>query len=1700
MFSAVPEIPTLPNTPDLDLPLAEGPAQPLVLFPVRLETRYFALPGSGFELRVRIYPDQIHVDTHEPALTEDEQSWGRHFWEQTWRAGGDEARAKAAWRQLADRFDPPRAAWIARALQPQNPDDRPRTPLAHTDALLHPPQFGPVETKPAPWTRAPLARALPNRWHVLGYRDGRLVVNVQGAPIAEPLAAGPTPADGDENPFNDPKLRWMVDFDAAEAAGMAVRAHLTVDEALGGLDFLLALGLRDAPGSAAPELVALFDAHHYTGGLGFVPPGTPTNNTADAPAGFRSEDAGQEESYAAERTAAPETDAGEANAGVLAHALGLTVRARVFANLPHAPEQDAQNARAMNTALWQATWGYFLTQMMGAGEPGESPLGDEDVAWARRHFIGHVAAGGPLPTLRVGKQPYGVLPVTSLDAWQPPDGAADDARREAALHRLLVRLRAIWRRSVPQVPRLGRTEGSDPHTGVDADLAEVLSMEALSSRYSIRHLMGPHYLEQLFLVLSADFFADVWDDSPLPPLEARARLRERLRRRRLAERWWTQQAELAGAALQAIELGGRPRLARALYAPRQATLRGAAVQDGAQAELTPNYIAALLAAPDLNALLDGALQPPPNTLLYVLLRHSLLLEYAAAALRLQLARGLDPAQPGLRREAELVDFPLGRQTLTFRRQLATKIAVAGLAEPVELGRYLLGFAPGGEPDLGREPGLQTLSECRAALRRLSTLPPDRLEPLLAGALDLCSHRLDAWITSLAARRLAALRAARPQAVQVGGYGWVLNLKPSGAKVEAAPPAGEQAPIFRTPDNPGFIHAPSLAQATAAAVLRSGHLAHSAAPDAGPDSAPDDVLAVDLSSARVRVAEWLLDGVRQGQPLGALLGYRFERALHERGLDRYIAAFRRIAPLGELLKAQVAMEATEAEAARLRPLPHPDLPAAEQALQMAVQRRSQLGAEQAGLANRIADADLSVQRLTDERKRLDRQIGALREQIRRAESAHPPRDTTVLEERLLDATESRNSVQAELAAAAGRAQTLRARSAALPTEIAAADSALRQAETRVGELRGLPHPGLAAAEQAAAAAKEIHQKLLADYRRTFQFPDIAGQQALETTAAIFVVDGLALLKRWQQQEIVFGQDGLPAEGSPDQPALAQELAALADAVDAAGDALLAESVYQVVRGNPLRAAATVEAIAGGETPPPELEVVRTPRTGVALTHRLVTLFSGEPQLPAAWEIPPFAPRAAAEPHLNAWVGRLLGDPAKVRCRVERLDPLTGGVLEEQEVRLDALRLAPLDFLYAADGGPQAEIEARILHQAAQELEGFAPGAPLRIHPGRGTQWEPEELSYGEFGTLLRAVRSMIEGLRALDAGDLNLPETSVEFSADVQDLEQRAAAAAEVLRRTAAALTTQLAAPLTADLALLRATLLQAATFGLAAAIPHAVAGTAPDARATLVAQGEAIQAELARRSAQLAALDGSGDPAEDAAARCDRALAQLRIVFGKSFVVLPRFTATNAAELTQALAASTAVQAGDPLAALTSLQRMARVRPGAGRFVEALSCAEAVGSGAQLALEIAQLPFQEGDRWVGLPLATKQRLVGGKLSLAVHAPAPLDLSRPLAGLLVDEWIEVVPNAVETTGIAFQYDQPNSAPPQAILLAVPPQVGAPWTVRSLQQTLLETIDLFRLRAVDPDTLGEVGHYLPAAYFAFNPQAADGVISTDFALLR
>ena len=124
-----------------------------------------------------------------------------------------------------------------------------------------------------------------------------------------------------------------------------------------------------------------------------------------------------------------------------------------------------------------------------------------------------------------------------------------------------------------------------------------------------------------------------------------------------------------------------------------------------------------------------------------------------------------------------------------------------------------------------------------------------------------------------------------------------------------------------------------------------------------------------------------------------------------------------------------------------------------------------------------------------------------------------------------------------------------------------------------------------------------------------------RQAIESVAANNVVDGLVLQRKWRAAgslDALFND--APKKPDPAQlmesgHALDHALMALEDAADAVSDALLAETVHQAVQGNPTRTTSTLDAIAAGAAPPPELDVVRTPRTGIALTHRLVMLLDG-----------------------------------------------------------------------------------------------------------------------------------------------------------------------------------------------------------------------------------------------------------------------------------------------------------------------------------------------------------------------------------------------------------------------------------------------------------------------------------------------------------
>jgi hypothetical protein len=91
------------------------------------------------------------------------------------------------------------------------------------------------------------------------------------------------------------------------------------------------------------------------------------------------------------------------------------------------------------------------------------------------------------------------------------------------------------------------------------------------------------------------------------------------------------------------------------------------------------------------------------------------------------------------------------------------------------------------------------------------------------------------------------------------------------------------------------------------------------------------------------------------------------------------------------------------------------------------------------------------------------------------------------------------------------------------------------------------------------------------------------------------------------------------------------------------------------------------------------------------------------------------------------------------------------------------------------------------------------------------------------------------------------------------------------------------------------------------------------------------------------------------------------------------------------------------------------------------------------------------------------------LSIAAHGPTAFQSGAKQSGVLIDDWTEEIPTATETTGIAFRFNQPNAAPPQALLLAVTPNETGSWDWDDLVGTLNDTLRRAKRRAVEPDQL-------------------------------
>jgi hypothetical protein len=863
---------------------------PLVMLPVRIETRFARRPqgdtrAQQVELRVRIYPDDIAIGSAPEPLSAEERSDGEAYWRARSSAaapgaGSDEQlRYEGAWNAIAVRRGEYRGGWMVRETLPNNWDPSRGDPNPGPGGLIFPGAAAPVDPP------LPRANALPDCFAVLLIADGAVVKTQIGLAVPDDLALGPDASDAGTWLTRDPLtgrlvaadgLKWLIDFDAAEKVGMAVRMPLESPWDTRGFDRLLVIGVRGAADEAdgANTLEALLAKHRYGAGCSIVRQGTPTNNTDSALSGWQPASSEAAQLFSIEDAPPkiqPVPGVLGTNDGWRLHRL-LGLSEDFVRRLPNAASTDIAEALAMNRAAVPGTLDDFVHEFLnGVVTPAAG-------ATLHRFFIDHVSGRGLYPALRVGRQPYGIVVTSAWSRWQQPKAGVITRAGfdiEAGLHALIAAHRARWDALGHNAARAAQATDQPFERlmriiGQLASSAEFSSRKAVSDAYVSERLRfggaAAEAIREWFDRLSSARSAHFSEIGFPPALAPKEPLLAAIAFLAETDRW---QAALVDRD-PAVPLSERD---------------GIAAFDG-----TRNYLHWLATASRADLVAerftgaDGASVTRPAALLYALLRQALL-----AALEqdvLGFARDKGQAYFDVIERDPLIANIGTAQHVLRRDYFEVDAARLGLAaRPKALADFVLEDAPA--LPLAERGDAVRVAEAREALLALTGLPTARLERLMAEHIDLCSYRLDAWIGALYGARLETMldRAQSDERTprrHLGAYGWLENVRPvtpETRRVLAAdevPPAlrtSAAATVFEDSANGGFVHAPSLAQAASAAVLRNAYLSHAS------DAAPLP-FSINLSSARMRAATELTQGVRNGQPIAALLGYQLERGLHE----------------------------------------------------------------------------------------------------------------------------------------------------------------------------------------------------------------------------------------------------------------------------------------------------------------------------------------------------------------------------------------------------------------------------------------------------------------------------------------------------------------------------------------------------------------------------------------------------------------------------------------------------------------------------------------------------------------------------------------------------------------------------------------------------------------------------------------------------
>jgi archaellum component FlaC len=1705
-------------------------------------------PQSVYQLWVRIYPDTCHIESREELISQFELQNAKLFWLQMWQAGGIAEQQRGAWRSLVNSHGSGRASWIIEQYKPLNiakkpsktdptdiilvvteqmpltsmeedaafsfwkalwladgdsgkenlalqslkasvgdskaeeiqqkfkpfnlsatPQGKKKNEVTLSAAKVVFPQDETIGVSKSSWQQAPKAKTLPDRFVVTCLKKGQPPKQAFTKAVPDSLPVGPDPSLPDSEQIKqqngelllNEELQWMTDFEKAIEVGMGVKINLTEKQWREGFDSLIVLGLKlsadETEGRYALENLLL--SHYYSShGFGLLPQGIPTNNTDGEGSGFsRIDDA--DTSYDIvfnnkEVFEDSEDSFSKKDGQWLAEILGLGTD--TFKKIPFAGGSDQSEARAMNTALWPATLGYFMDEMM------EPIFSDAQIEKTRTFFNQFVSARGPVPAIRIGKQPYGILPVSVFSRLDFKSGASHFRRTALAerddyfvqLHKFLTKIDKDWEKLLNKVPFIGKS--GDAHQV----LLDVIGLHGGSVEFHQRYA---ETIQQVYNQLNLAY----------GPMIANVLVTAISRRGKvllnelgydfqgkkipILEKFFMGKANpLTGPVIDDVPLSENKKV-RAYSADEK------------------NYIEWLVSsgADTIRKQDFGTGKNAPSALLYLLLRHSMMQAQSEASKFYYLSRGL----MNHKKVFHDPDFMHVQKQETAKSKwsylYSNEPSITGDTSTL-VADYIL------KPSvLKNDAETKNLKRIIDALKALTDTPTARLDRLFSEHLDTCNYRLDAWKTALVQVKLSEQRKLNSdgewsKGVYLGAYGYLEKLVPQGKQLSNVKLDAElnhifntkdEAPLLRDTANAGYIHAPSLNQAATAAILRNAYLSNATG------THPEN-FSINLSSQRVRLAQGFLEGVRNGQSLAALLGYQFERGLHDtyslgKGeVDKFIYPLRKKFPLvSNHLKttkttgeqdAETSIESIEARNVidGLKLIKHVQKPG---------NKNYPFGFETGNETQKLPVAT-SIQQ------------AAINKELQRILYINDAISDIVMAENVYQV------VQGNIERASGNTEAFS--KGQYPPDI---------------EVVQTPRSGISLTHRVAVLFDTDADPSTSPNTVVNMTPRAKAEAPLNKWLSSIVpdADNVKVWVHYKNPSITLKKVLVSQKQLNIQPIdllyilqidTEQSLTELDDRIIAFIKTNHSAHPYTEIK---IHYTAPVD--------PEDLTKVSFFELG-ALIKSLRTVVMKSRHLHGADCSLPQESQLETQGYNT--------DECKTRIQkaVNALDAFTPtlSALQSDASDLDLFSDKVItEFLKIAEFGiPQTGVGfitlgiQSIYHSIFEKLKELL------------TRWQKKDADFTAliagyngagpsdemFALLTRAERLISSKLTVPLPVDFNTYKTLVDAKKNAFDI------AFNVLKPLIKSSKTSLAAYFSEVEPALSIIGVHDVLFFDSSREKNDITKEKEDAarlRDEIKQRVTNLKEDIEKR------LDAAGkfileaDKEKTGGKKIDLLLSAAKQVLGDDAIVLPQFSllGVKGNEMENSFSDS------NNLLDFIKLKEhktnpveewfygTARVRSKMFHLENTAVLSENFNNNFHFVLTPLQIPYRSNDRWLAMKFRSENNpekfsIGSDTLLFTVHSAIPFTKTKPQSGILVDEWTEVIPAKEETTGIAFHYDQPNSEPPQVILLAVPPKLTGKWHYRDLLDTIQETMDMAKKRAIEPAQIESTAYaqFLPTTMMA------------------